>query len=188
MGYAFKVPSFIEPRIFRDERGYFLETWNQSRSADAGIPLDFVQDNLSYSVKGVLRGLHYQHPAAQGKLVMVLQGEIYDVVVDIRAGSPTFGQWMGLTLSSADHRQFYIPPGFAHGFVVTSESAVFMYKCTDFYRPEFEGSVAWDDPDLAIQWPVSSPVLAAKDRGAPRLRSIAPERLPVWEGDPGGTD
>ncbi|AGA28145.1 dTDP-4-dehydrorhamnose 3,5-epimerase [Singulisphaera acidiphila] len=179
-GTRLQGPVMIEPRIFRDERGYFLETWNQSRSGDPGIPSDFVQDNLSRSAKGVLRGLHYQHPAAQGKLVMVLQGEVYDVAVDIRVGSPTFGQWMGLTLSSADHRQLYIPPGFAHGFVVTSEFAVFMYKCTNFYRPEFEGSVAWDDPDLAIEWPVSSPILAAKDRDAPRLRAIPPDRLPAW--------
>ncbi|WP_254053770.1 dTDP-4-dehydrorhamnose 3,5-epimerase [Singulisphaera sp. GP187] len=181
-GIQLQGPVILEPRIFRDERGYFLETWNQSRSADAGIPSTFVQDNLSHSKQGVLRGLHYQHPAGQGKLVMVLQGEIYDVAVDIRAGSPTFGQWMGLTLSAADHRQLYIPPGFAHGFVVTSEFAVFMYKCTEFYRPEFEGSVAWDDPDLAIQWPVAAPILAAKDRAAPRLRAIAAERLPVWGG------
>ncbi|WP_406699004.1 dTDP-4-dehydrorhamnose 3,5-epimerase [Singulisphaera sp. Ch08] len=176
-------PVILEPRIFRDERGYFLETWNRSRSEAAGIPSDFVQDNLSYSEKGVLRGLHYQHPAAQGKLVMVLQGEVYDVAVDIRVGSPTFGRWMGVTLSSTDLRQLYVPPGFAHGFVVTSEFAVFMYKCTDFYRPEDEGSVAWDDPALAIPWPVASPILAAKDREAPRLQAISADRLPVWEAE-----
>lgn len=182
-GIQLQGPVVLQPRIFRDGRGYFLESWNQSRSEDAGLPAEFVQDNLSYSEKGVLRGLHYQYPAAQGKLVMVLQGEVYDVAVDIRTGSPTFGQWMGITLSSTDHRQLYIPPGFAHGFVVTSDFAVFMYKCTDFYRPEFEGSVAWDDPDLAIEWPVSSPILAAKDRDAPRLRAIPADRLPVWEQD-----
>jgi dTDP-4-dehydrorhamnose 3,5-epimerase len=176
-------PFIVEPRIFRDARGYFLETWNRSRYGAAEIPSDFVQDNLSYSEQGVLRGLHYQHPSAQGKLVMVLQGEVYDVAVDIRVGSPTFGRWMGIILSSTGHRQLYVPPGFAHGFVVTSQFALFMYKCTDFYKPEDEGSVAWDDPDLAIQWPVSSPILAAKDRDAPRLHTITSERLPIWEGD-----
>jgi dTDP-4-dehydrorhamnose 3,5-epimerase len=170
----------IEPRIFGDDRGYFLETWNRDRLAQAlGIDAEFVQDNLSSSARGVLRGLHYQHPCGQGKLIMVLDGTIFDVAVDIRAGSPTFRRWLGITLSADGHRQLYIPPGFAHGFVVTSDSALFSYKCTEFYRPEHEGSIAWDDPDLAIDWPIASPILSAKDRDAPRLRAIAPQRLPA---------
>jgi dTDP-4-dehydrorhamnose 3,5-epimerase len=170
----------LEPRIFRDARGHFLETWNRERHGDVGVPRDFVQDNLSVSARGVLRGLHYQHPSGQGKLVTVLRGEVYDVAVDVRVGSPTFGRWVGLTLAGDDHRQLYIPPGFAHGFVVTGDSAIFSYKCTDFYRPEHEASLAWDDPDLAIAWPVAAPLLAAKDRDAPRLRDVPAGRLPAW--------
>ncbi len=168
----------IEPRVFRDPRGYFLETWNQAAYAAEGLTASFVQDNLSYSHRGVLRGLHYQHPEAQGKLVYVLEGEVFDVAVDIRPGSPTFGQWTGAVLSAENRLQCYIPPGFAHGFVVTSETAKFAYKCTAFYQPRDEGSVLWNDPDLAIDWPVRSPILSSKDGEAPRLRDIPSQRLP----------
>ena len=168
----------IEPRVFRDARGYFLETYNQATYDASGLSVRFVQDNLSYSVRGVLRGLHYQHPSAQGKLVSVLDGEVFDVAVDIRPDSPTFQQWFGVTLSSENCRQCYIPPGYAHGFVVTSDSAKVAYKCTALYQPSDEGSVAWNDPDIGIDWPVEAPILSPKDRDAPRLRDVPPSRLP----------
>ena len=172
----------IEPRVFGDARGFFLESWHRERYATAGIDVDFVQDNLSYSARGVLRGLHVQHPHAQGKLVYVLQGEVFDVAVDIRLGSPTFGQCEAVVLSADNKRQFYIPPGFAHGFCVTSETALFAYKCTEFYSPADEFGIAWDDPDLAIAWPDAAPQLSVKDREAPRLRDIPRERLPRFGG------
>ena len=172
----------IEPRVFGDARGFFLESWHRERYATAGIDVDFVQDNLSYSARGVLRGLHVQHPHAQGKLVYVLQGEVFDVAVDIRLGSPTFGQCEAVVLSADNKRQFYIPPGFAHGFCVTSETALFAYKCTEFYSPADEFGIAWNDPDLAIAWPDAAPQLSAKDREAPRLRDIPRERLPRFGG------
>ena len=162
----------IEPKVFGDNRGFFMETWNQQRYADAGLPGNFVQDNLSFSQHGVLRGLHLQNPNPQGKLVSVLIGEVFDVAVDIRKGSPTFGQWTGVTLSADNKRQFYIPPGFAHGFCVTSEQALFTYKCTDVYNPAGEASIRWDDPDIGIQWPVSNPSLSGKDSQAPLLREL----------------
>jgi len=167
----------IEPKVFGDARGFFMETWHQIRYAKAGLPGIFVQDNLSYSTKGVLRGLHYQKPGAQGKLVYVLQGEVFDVAVDIRVGSPTFGQWVGVTLSSENKRQFYVPEGFAHGFCVTSATALFAYKCTDFYHPEAEGGVIWNDPDIAVQWPIPDPVLSSKDVKHARLKDIPVEKL-----------
>ena len=170
----------LEPRVFADARGYFLETWNQARYAGFGLPERFVQDNLSSSTKGVLRGLHYQHPNGQGKLVSVAKGEVFDVAVDIRVGSPTFGQWVGVTLSDQNHRALYIPPGFAHGFVVVSDSALFSYKCTEYYAPTCEASLIWDDPDLAIAWPESSPNLSPKDLAAPRLRDVPRDRLPTY--------
>jgi len=170
----------LEPKVFRDDRGYFLETWNAARFAAAGLPARFVQDNVSSSRRGVLRGLHFQHPTAQGKLIQALRGAIFDVAVDIRRNSPTFGRWEGVELSEANGRQLYIPEGFAHGFVVTSESALVAYKCTDIYEPKHEGSVRWDDPELAIAWPVESPLLAPKDRDAPRLREIPADRLPEY--------
>lgn len=170
----------IEPRVFADDRGYFLETWNQRSYAEFGIPSGFVQDNLSFSKRGVLRGLHYQHPHPQGKLVSVLEGEVFDVAVDIRRGSPTFGRWAGVTLSAENHRQFYIPEGFAHGFVVTSETALFAYKCTDFYHSEAEGSIRWDDPELGIDWPAAAPLLSPKDSAAPCLHDLDSSRLPVF--------
>jgi dTDP-4-dehydrorhamnose 3,5-epimerase len=168
----------IEPRVFRDDRGYFLETWNEASYAAAGLPAAFVQDNLSFSRRGVLRGLHYQHPSAQGKLITLLEGEVFDVAVDIRPDSPTFRQWVGVVLSAENHRQCYVPPGFAHGFVVTSEAARVSYKCTDFYQPRDEGSILWNDPDLAIDWPVRAATLSPKDLSAPRLRDVPAERLP----------
>lgn len=172
----------IEPRVFGDARGFFMETWNAARYAEAGIALDFVQDNLSFSRRGVLRGLHFQKPNPQGKLVYVLEGEVFDVAVDIRVGSPTFGQWESVVLSSENRRQFYVPPGFAHGFCVTSETALFAYKCTDLYNPAAEGSVLWNDPDLAIPWPVSDPELSAKDKVGVRLKDFPGDRLPLFEG------
>ncbi len=172
----------IEPRVFGDARGFFMETWNKARYVEAGISADFVQDNLSFSQRGVLRGLHFQNPNPQGKLVQVLQGEVFDVAVDIRVGSPTFGDWEAVVLSAENRRQFYVPPGFAHGFCVTSESALFAYKCTDLYNPAAEGSVLWNDPDLGIPWPIEAPSLSAKDRDGIRLRDFPQERLPRFEG------
>jgi dTDP-4-dehydrorhamnose 3,5-epimerase len=164
----------IEPKVFGDERGFFFESFNQRAFNEAvGQPVDFVQDNHSRSAKGVLRGLHFQRPPhAQGKLVRVTQGSVFDVAVDIRPDSTTFGRWVGVELSSVNHRQMWIPAGLAHGFLVTSDSADFLYKTTDYYRPESEGSVRWDDPDLAIAWPLEgiTPALSAKDAAAPRLR------------------
>lgn len=162
----------IEPRIHRDPRGYFLETWQRDRYREAGIPDAFVQDNESLSVRQTLRGLHYQLTRPQGKLVRVISGEVFDVAVDIRRNSATFGQWFGTMLSEADFRQLWIPPGFAHGFLVTSERAVFAYKCTDFYSAQVERAIAWNDPDLAIDWPLppgTPPILSARDAAAPRL-------------------
>lgn len=164
----------IEPRIHRDERGHFLESWNRARYEEAGIPGGFVQDNVSWSERDVLRGLHYQEPYAQGKLITVLHGEVWDVAVDIRTDSETFGKWMGLTLSADNGRQLYIPEGFAHGFVVVSDGALFSYKCTDYYHPEAEKTIRWDDPELGIEWPVRHPVLSDKDRAGEPLRSVAP--------------
>ncbi len=166
----------FEPRVFGDERGFFLESFNRKVFEDAvGERVDFVQDNHSRSALGVLRGLHFQQaPRSQGKLVRVSQGSVFDVAVDIRSGSKTFGQWVGVELSGANHRQMWIPPGLAHGFLVTSDSADFLYKTTDYYAPELEGAVRWDDPELAIDWPLdtlrgSAPSLSAKDAKAPLL-------------------
>ena len=165
----------IEPKVFGDERGFFFESFNQRAFNEAvGHTVDFVQDNHSRSAKGVLRGLHFQRPPhAQGKLVRVTQGSVFDVAVDIRPDSATFGRWVGVELSGANHRQMWIPAGLAHGFLVTSDSADFLYKTTDYYRPESEGSVRWDDPDLAIAWPLDgiTPALSAKDAAAPALRA-----------------
>ncbi len=172
----------IEPRIFRDDRGYFLETWSEAKAASAGLPTVFAQDNLSCSKPGVLRGLHYQFPIAQGKLVSVSQGEVFDVAVDIRVGSPTFGQWVGETLSAENGRQFYIPEGFAHGFQVTSDiPAIFAYKCTNSYDPTGQCSILWDDPALAIAWPQGSPLLSSKDAEAPKLAEVPESRLPRFD-------
>ncbi|ABF88609.1 dTDP-4-dehydrorhamnose 3,5-epimerase [Myxococcus xanthus DK 1622] len=160
----------LEPKVFGDDRGFFMEMFHAARYAAVGIPGPFVQDNYSRSAKGTLRGVHFQEPQAQGKLVQVLAGAVYDVAVDVRRGSPTFGQWVAVELSSDNRRQLWIPPGFAHGFCVVSDSADFHYKCTALYAPETERSVVWNDPDLAIPWPVSEPLLSPKDAQAPRLR------------------
>jgi len=170
----------IEPKVFVDQRGFFQEIWNQHRYAKAGMPETFVQDNLSRSRHGVLRGLHVQNPNAQGKLVYVLEGSVFDVAVDIRRGSPHFGQWVGIELSADNHRQLYIPPGFAHGFCVTSDSALFAYKCTDTYNPSAEFSVLWNDSDIGIDWPIDNPELSAKDQAALPLSQIDPMWLPAY--------
>lgn len=162
----------IEPKVFPDARGFFVETYNKDRYVSNGILPEFVQDNLSFSTRGVLRGLHYQNPHAQGKLVFVLQGEVWDVAVDVRRDSAHFGQWTAVTLSSDNKKQFYIPPGFAHGFCVLSETALFTYKCTDFYHPECDGGVRWDDPTIGIQWPIKDPILSAKDKALPLLEDL----------------
>ncbi|HMI83017.1 MAG TPA: dTDP-4-dehydrorhamnose 3,5-epimerase [Polyangiaceae bacterium] len=171
----------VEPQIFGDSRGYFVESWNQARYRDAGLPALFVQDNLSLSRRGVLRGLHFQYPKAQGKLITVLEGTIFDVAVDIRAGSPRFGKVVTMTLSGDNKRQIYIPPGFAHGFAVVSESALFMYKCTELYAPEAEGGIIWNDPDLGIRWPIEAPALSARDETFPRLRDLDRSRLSPYQ-------
>lgn len=163
----------IEPQVFEDVRGFFYESYNAREYAACGIDDLFVQDNHSRSVYGTLRGLHYQTPPGQAKLVRVALGEVYDVAVDIRQGSPTFGQWVGVTLSAQNRRQLYIPVGFAHGFCVTSEVAEFLYKVTSYYAPALERGVAWDDADLAIDWPVGAPVLSERDKKHPRLAQIA---------------
>jgi dTDP-4-dehydrorhamnose 3,5-epimerase len=172
----------IEPRVFRDPRGYFLETWNRERYVAAGVAAEFVQDNLSVSAAGVLRGLHLQWPTAQAKLVAVMVGSVFDVAVDVRVGSPTFGRWVGVELSDEGHRQLYIPEGFAHGFVVLRGPATVCYKVNAPYTPADELTVAWDDPDLAIPWPVAAPVLSAKDSEGLRLRDIPESRLPLFNG------
>ena len=152
----------------------------QYRYEAIGIKEAFVQDNVSFSSRGVLRGLHFQSPQAQGKLVSVMQGEVYDVAVDIRIGSPTFGQWVGANLSGDNHRQLWIPPGFAHGFCVVSETAYFTYKCTDVYAPQAEGGVIWNDPDIGITWPIEDVQLSEKDKKYPRLKDIPADRLPSY--------
>ncbi|MEH6559620.1 MAG: dTDP-4-dehydrorhamnose 3,5-epimerase [Oceanicoccus sp.] len=177
-----KIPGLIliEPSVFGDERGYFLETYNEQRYRNLGVEESFVQDNISFSRRGILRGLHYQKPMMQGKLVQVLQGEVFDVAVDVRHGSPTFGQWEGFSLSETNKHQFYVPPGFAHGFVVTSETALFSYKCTDLYNPDGEHSIAWNDPDINVQWPESRPQLSDKDQQGRLLRDMTREELPDY--------
>ncbi len=158
----------IEPKVFGDARGFFLESYNRQRYCDVGVPVEFVQDNISFSTRGILRGLHFQNPNPQAKLLQVLQGEVYDVAVDLRRSSPTFGQWHGLALSSENKRQFFIPAGFAHGFQVVSETALFQYKCDNFYSPKDECTLRWDDPKLGIPWPLDNPQLSDKDaRGVP---------------------
>lgn len=167
----------IEPDVYSDDRGAFLETWNARDYGKQGLNVTFVQDNLSRSRRHVLRGLHFQNPRPQGKLVSVLKGEVYDVVVDIRSEADTFGEWQGIVLSADNARQLYVPEGFAHGFVVTSDEALFHYKCTDFYHPEAEGIIRWDDPSLGIEWPVKNPVLSDRDRNAPGIEEISSDRF-----------
>lgn len=161
----------IEPRVFGDERGFFMESWNRRSFAALGLDLEFAQDNHSRSQQGVLRGLHYQVKQPQGKLVRVVSGEVFDVAVDLRKSSPTFGRWTGVLLSAENKRMFWVPPGCAHGFLTLSASADFLYKATDYYAPEHERSLLWNDPDLAIDWPLTgAPTLAAKDAAGIRLR------------------
>lgn len=173
----------IEPRIFDDARGYFFESWNERDFREQGLGIRFVQDNQSRSHRGVLRGLHFQKTRPQGKLVHVLSGEVFDVAVDLRSGSPTFGKWAGVTLSGEAHNLFFIPAGFAHGFLVLSDEAVFAYKCTDYYHPEDEDGISWDDPVIGIEWPDTGAALqlSAKDRKLPAFdpqrRYFCPEGL-----------
>jgi dTDP-4-dehydrorhamnose 3,5-epimerase len=162
----------IEPRVHADDRGFFLESYHREKFAEAGLPAEFVQDNHSRSLHGVLRGLHFQAPRGQGKLVRVVRGEIYDVAVDIRVGSPTFGHWVGVQLSAENRHQLYIPPDFAHGFAVTSAEADVVYKCTEIYHPGDEGILAWNDPTLAIPWPITEPRLSEKDAHGTTLRDL----------------
>ena len=172
----------IEPRVFRDARGSFFEAWNRARYADAGVPGEFVQSNVSFSNRGVLRGLHLQTPRLQSKLVSVLAGEVFDVAVDVRVGSPTFGQWDGVVLSAENRRQLFVPAGFAHGFAVTGGDATVLYQCDAYYAPADEMTVLWDDPALGIAWPVADPILSDKDRQGLRLRDVPPDRLPRFGG------
>jgi dTDP-4-dehydrorhamnose 3,5-epimerase len=169
----------IEPDVFSDARGFFMETFHADKFAQQGLPTCFLQDNHSRSVRGVLRGLHYQLHHPQGKLVRVVSGEVFDVAVDIRKGSPMFGKWVGAVLSEDNQRQLYVPPGFAHGFCTTSEQADFLYKCTDLYAPGDEYGIAWDDPDLAIAWPQLDYLLSDKDRRNPKLSDSS--NLPDYE-------
>lgn len=165
----------IVPNGFQDERGYFMEVFNARDFAEAALPTNFVQDNYSHSVGRVLRGLHYQFPKWQGKLVRVSRGEVFDVAVDIRPESDSYGQWVGITLSAANRKQVYIPPGFAHGFCVTSDQADVVYKCTELYDPQMDRGVLWNDPDIGIDWPISDPLVSPKDAEAPRLKTICLE-------------
>ena len=169
----------VEPDVYPDPRGFFMETFHAKKFTEAGLPAEFLQDNHSHSVRGVLRGLHYQLQHPQGKLVRVVNGEVLDVAVDIRKGSPRFGQWVSATLSAENRRQFYVPPGFAHGFCTVSEQADFLYKCTDVYAPGDEYGIAWDDPALAIEWPQLDYLLSDKDRENPVLSES--EHLPEYQ-------
>jgi len=172
----------VSPRVVRDERGRFFESWSADRYAAWGLPDRFVQDNVSYSTRGVLRGLHLQFPHGQGKLISVLRGEIYDVAVDVRRGSPTFGRWCAERLSADNARQLWVPEGFAHGFLVIGDEALVTYKVTAPYHPESELTIAWDDPDLGIPWPTDgAPRLSPRDAAASRLRDVPTERLPRYQ-------
>jgi len=181
--FSIKLPGvlIIEPQVFGDERGYFMESWSQQRYRDAGIEGDFVQSNVSKSEQGVLRGLHFQNPKPQGKLVYVVEGEVFDVAVDIRRGSPTFGLSESIILSADNHKQFYVPEGFAHGFCVLSETATFCYMCTNYYDANADASILWNDDDLNINWPLSSPKLSDKDSKALKLKDINTDELPLYK-------
>lgn len=178
-----KIPEVlvIEPDVHGDARGFFMETWHAAKYAELGLNVNFVQDNQSRSKKGILRGLHYQLEQPQGKLVRVSDGVVFDVAVDIRKGSPTFGQWVGIELSGDNFKQFYVPPGFAHGFCVLSESADFIYKCTDFYAPQYEHGILWNDPDIGIQWPGEEYQVSDKDARNRLLRDMG-DALPTYMG------
>lgn len=180
----------VQPVVHRDDRGFFLETYHRDKYAEGGIDVRFVQDNHSRSVRGTLRGLHAQEQFPQGKLVRCIEGEIFDVAVDLRRGSPTFASWVGEILSAEDFRQLWVPEGFAHGFCVLSEIAQVEYKCTELYHPEDEIGLAWNDPEVGVEWPLEEPVLSGKDADAPRLRQLL-DRLPLYapeggSGNPGG--
>lgn len=165
----------IEPQVFGDHRGYFMESYSKRDFFEAGLTMDFVQDNESKSKKGVLRGLHFQTQCTQGKLVRVVEGEVYDVAVDLRDGSPTFGKWEGVLLSAENKRQFYVPEGFAHGFLVLSDVATFQYKCTDYYAPQYDGGVLWNDPEIGIEWPlegIEEVLLSDKDKVQQTLKEF----------------
>ncbi|MBW2270943.1 MAG: dTDP-4-dehydrorhamnose 3,5-epimerase [Deltaproteobacteria bacterium] len=184
MGFeATEIPGvvLVEPTIYRDERGFFLETYNEPRYREGGIAEHFVQDNHSRSSRHILRGLHAQSPNAQGKLVRCIEGAVWDVAVDVRVGSPSFGRWVGFELSAENFLQLYVPPGCLHGFVVLSRAAQFEYKCTALYDPGGEFSVRWDDPELAIEWPVERPLLSDKDRDAPLLAEVRERLIPYAE-------
>lgn len=171
----------IEPTVFGDNRGYFMETYHKEEFAAAGLTMNFVQDNQSRSKKGVLRGLHFQTEHTQGKLVRVVEGEVFDVAVDLRPGSPTFGKWEGVILTEENKKQFYVPEGFAHGFLVLSENATFQYKCTDYYDPEHEGGIAWDDPEVGIKWPlegIDEVILSDKDKDRQTLSEFVKKGNP----------
>lgn len=170
----------ITPDVFSDERGSFLETWNVDRYGQSGIGPSFVQANSSQSSRGVLRGLHFQWPEPQGKLVWVSRGRVFDVAVDIRRGSPSYGQWLGIELDDQRHQQLWIPEGFAHGFQVLSETATFNYLCTRLYRSSFDASIAWNDPMIAVQWPLEPTGLSRKDSAAATLSDLPHDRLPIW--------
>lgn len=170
----------VEPKVFTDARGYFFETYQANRYREKGIDSEFVQDNLSYSVKNTLRGLHYQYPHGQAKLVSVIKGEVFDVAVDIRIGSPNFGKWVGVILSAENHRQLFIPEGFAHGFCVLSDDAVFSYKCSEYYSSQSEHGFVWNDPKVGIEWPVVSPLLSEKDGKYPCLNDVLESDLPAY--------
>jgi dTDP-4-dehydrorhamnose 3,5-epimerase len=169
----------LEPEAFHDERGYLVETWSRDRYRDAGLPADFAQDNVSRSMRGVLRGLHYQYSTPQGKLVSTPEGAVFDVAVDLRREAPTFGRWFGCILSADNHRQLWIPPGFAHGFLVLSDHALVAYKCTTPYDPAAQGTILWNDPDIGIAWPEEPRILSDKDRNARPLRETTVEVLPA---------
>ena len=171
----------IEPDVYPDDRGYFSETYHEGRYRENGIDVTFVQDNMAFSRKGALRGLHFQYPQSQAKLVQVIQGEVLDVIVDIRRGSNTFGMWAGVRLSGENKKQLFAPQGFAHGYCVLSESAIFTYKCSDFYAPDCEKGVLWSDPDIGIDWPVSEPVLSEKDGMYPLLKDVLAGDLPEYK-------
>lgn len=173
----------LEPDVYQDERGFFLETYRENDLRDAGIRARFVQDNHSRSSRGVLRGLHYQLIQPQGKLIRVATGAVFDVAVDVRISSPTFGQWYGTYLDAKSMRMLYIPPGFAHGFVVLSDTADFIYKCTDYYHPQSEHGILWNDPGIGVQWPVTEVQISRKDRAHPELRAQPEENLPGYTGD-----
>lgn len=168
---------YIQPKVYGDSRGWFYESWNKERYSEIGIAVDFVQDNFSFSCRGVLRGLHYQKPYTQGKLVSVIQGEVWDVVVDLRKDSPTLGIWQSFSLTAKNKEQLYIPKGFAHGFCVVSETAIFHYKCTDKYSPESEHGIIWNDSTLNIPWPVKDPIISEKDKKYPRFSELTDDLI-----------